>query len=26
VQDAQGVTLRTEVVIWKRGDRAGAIE
>ena len=25
VRDAQGVTLRTEVVVWKRGDRAGAI-
>jgi UDP-N-acetylenolpyruvoylglucosamine reductase len=26
VQDAQGITLHTEVVIWRRGDRAGAIE
>ena len=26
VQQAQGVTLQTEVVIWRRGDRAGAIE
>ena len=26
VQQSQGVTLQTEVVIWRRGDRAGAIE
>ena len=26
VREAQGVTLQTEVVIWRRGDRAGAIE
>jgi len=25
VQDAQGVTLHTEVVFWRRGDRVGAI-
>ena len=26
VQESQGVSLQTEVVVWRRGDRAGAIE
>lgn len=26
VRQSQGVTLQTEVVIWRRGDRAGAVE
>jgi UDP-N-acetylenolpyruvoylglucosamine reductase len=26
VREAQGVELQTEVVIWRRGDRTGAIQ
>jgi UDP-N-acetylmuramate dehydrogenase len=26
VHESQGVSLQTEVVVWRRGDRAGAIE